>query len=148
MRSNFKSIERTRVIEAPPGRLWNRLQDLRRWGEWDPQVRAGWALSKGPWQPGWRGKLVTRWRIAGTVTIEKVEIGRHLIWHAEFPGGIESRLEHQLEIEGAATRLTFRAEFSGILAAIFRPLIVRRIGRVFERALENLARLERPRPTF
>lgn len=148
MSRNHKRVERTRVIEAPPGRLWNRLQDLRRWGEWDPQIRAGWALSDGPWRPDWRGKLVTRWRIAGTVTIEELEQGRHLVWHAEFPGGLESRLEHCLESEGAATRLTFSAEFSGLLAAIFRPLIARRIGRVFERALENLARLERPKPTF
>ncbi|MEQ8768239.1 MAG: SRPBCC family protein [Planctomycetota bacterium] len=144
----IRPIERTRLIEAPPQRLWNRLQDLRRWGEWDPQIRAGWALSEGPWRPGWRGKLVTRWRIAGTVTIEDIDVGKHLVWHAEFPAGVESRLEHRLQSEGQFTRLTFRAEFTGLLATLFGPFLRRRISRVFDRALENLARLEKPRPTF
>ncbi|MGI8331564.1 SRPBCC family protein [Actinomadura scrupuli] len=104
------------VVDAPVGRVWTLLSDLRNWPSWRSDARI---LELGETKPD----APFRWKIRGSVirsTFAVVEPERELSWTGTAMGGVKAI--DRLLLSGTAegrTRVTIEESMSGPLLTLF-----------------------------
>ena len=117
------SLERTVLIAAPSGLVWDVVADVERWPEWTPSVRSldleGEALGpESRARIGLRGSLVaTAWRVTEFVP------PRSFTWESAIVPGVTAVATHVVVPAADATQVTLGVEYRGPLAAIVGALL-------------------------
>lgn len=149
------SVERTRVLRAPPERVQESLEDLRTWSEWTP-----WSTARdgtlqvtfdGPprgagARMSWEGQLLG----FGSLTLVKADPAAGVEYELRFRGVDEpSHGSIALASDAAGTRVTWRdgGELGwNPLMRLFAPLFEAKLAQDFDDGLARLARIaEAPR---
>ena len=93
------------VIDAPPEKVWDTLQDLRRMGDWSPELlkmvplkRGG--LRAGQWYLGVNRRKAVIWPSRNVVAV--LDPGSSLAWDTKTSG---ARWIYDLAPEGTGTRV-------------------------------------------
>ncbi|MDL5154438.1 SRPBCC family protein [Actinomycetospora termitidis] len=128
----------TRDIAAPLAEVWAVVEDVERWPEWTPTLRAATLLDPGPLRPGTRVRLDQPRLPTITWTVERVDEGRGFSWVS---GGrlALSRGDHRLTATDSGTRVDLTFEQHGI-AAVFGALTASMTRRYVETEAESLRR--------
>jgi hypothetical protein len=138
-------ISATRDVELPPGRLWATWADLESWPRWSPLHEAarwtgtpGWVAGATFEQTLQLGFPVGRGVYA--VTVRAAEPG-HLVswWEAE--GSVRSCHIWLFDaLSPERTRVTDTEVFEGLATGLLKPVLRPRWQRLFERAIDGVAR--------
>jgi len=115
------------VIDASPEKVWDTLGDLRRMGEWSPELlkmvplkRGG--LRAGQWYLGVNRRKAVIWPSRNVVAI--LDPGTRLAWDTKTSG---ARWIYELEPEGSGTRVVHRRPVPKrltVLSRAFAPLFL------------------------
>lgn len=139
------TLEDTIHIAALPDVVWAVTEDIERWPEWTPTVTAARRLDDGPFGIGSRARIKqpaqpeTDWTVTEYVHGERFtwESGRH---------GLRMAGSHRIWRDESGTFNTLRLEASGVVAALFWPLLRVAIRRALEAENRGLkARCEQRR---
>ena len=120
------SIEETRVVKAPPERVWTLWTDVAGWSQWDGEVE--WSQLEGEFAVGSQGRLKPKGGPATRFVLTEVEPHRGFADRARLP---LASLEfiHRVEPHAEGARVTHRIEIRGPLSGLFSRLM----GRSFQR---------------
>ena len=147
------NVQRSIVIDAPPGKVYDLVSDPRTWTQWsvwnqrDPAMEVSYAGP--PFGQGAKWSWVSKSEGSGTMEFVKVDPNRRIDYTLYFPDfGMKSGGEWQFEPQGAGTKVTWTSR--GDVGA--NPLkhylawgMDRMVGPDFEGGLANLKKLaEKP----
>jgi hypothetical protein len=125
-----RTIEVTRLLPAPPERVWPLLEEVTTWTSWGPYERAE-LESPGSPQPNGVGS-VRRFQVAGRTTRERVTI-------SDAPTTFGYELLDGIPVRDYSARVSLRREPLGTLvtwSSQFRPSIPG-TGAVIQRRLQG-----------
>lgn len=142
-------VSRSAMIDAPPGKVFGEINDLRRWEAWAPWPRfdpdAAWGYS-GP-QAGagavqvWSGKKIGEGRVTIVESVPNERIDMKLDLRKPLAQINDVRFSLEPEDGGARTKVTWTMTGRAKLFAKAMNLVVNRekmLGGHFEQGLANL----------
>ena len=124
----------TALVEAPLGRVWQILSDLRNWPNWNNGVSK--IRMDGPVEPG----TTFVWKAGGSKIVsrlEQVEPPHRMAWTGKVLG-IRAVHVWELAAEAGGTRVRTEESFEGPLASLFPGFASKTIGRALARAISSL----------
>jgi uncharacterized protein YndB with AHSA1/START domain len=148
-RPDTLAVERSAVINAPPGEIYAQLHDFRRWAAWSPWERLDPAMQRTHSGPSSGVGAIYEWKGNSDVGQGRMEIidatpPQRLVIDLRFMEPYEARNTTTFTATphaGAATMVTWRMEGSRPYFAKLMGLFVnmeQMIGTDFERGLTNL----------
>lgn len=138
------TLEDTIHIEAPTEVVWAVTEDIERWPEWTPTVTAARRLDDGPFGIGSRVRIKQPAQPESEWTVTEYVRGERFTWQSR-RRGLRMAASHRIWKDESGTFNTLRIEASGIVTALFWPVLrvaVRRALVAENRGLK--ARCEHP----
>jgi uncharacterized membrane protein len=121
--------ERTTVVGAEPGRVWEMLTDVERWPARIKVYQSVERLDDGPLQVGARTKVKQDKLAAGVWEVTELVPGESFVWTSAQPG-VRLVGQHSVSAEpGGGARLTLAFEQSGPLSWLVTLLLGRLVRR-------------------
>jgi len=137
-------LERTREIQAPAGKIWDQLLEVKRWPEWKSFIPA---TSGREVIAGLGDRFQMRIRVKGPfafpvpVRVCEFDPPRRLAWTGGIPGTVISVHRFLLEDRGEKTLVTSREEFTGALVGLMLRLVTPQdLGKLHDQWLLALQR--------
>jgi uncharacterized protein YndB with AHSA1/START domain len=148
MRPNAFQVQRSVIIQAPPGKVYSLIDDFHEWPKWAPQDRDDSSMrrtysgaDRGVGAASqWQGKGSTgegQMRITESVPLTRVVVQTDFIK----PFAAHNVNEFALEKEGDSTRVTWTMRGTNLYLMKLMSLFTnmeRLMGKHFEAGLENL----------
>ena len=137
-------LERTREIQAPAGKIWDQLLDVKSWPEWKPFIPAtsGREVIRALGDR-FQMKIRVKGPFAFPVPVRVCEFDppRRVAWTGGIPGTVISVHSFILEDRGASTRVTSREEFTGALVGLMLQMVTPQdLEKLHEQWLEAIQR--------
>jgi uncharacterized protein YndB with AHSA1/START domain len=142
-------VQRSVVIQAPPGKVYDLVSDPRTWAKWsvwnqrDPNMHV--TYSGPPFGQGAKWAWVSASEGSGSMEFVKVDPNRRIDYTLSFPEfGMKSAGEWQFEPQGTGTKVTWsnRGDVgANPLKHYLSWMMDRMVGPDFEAGLANLKKL-------
>lgn len=112
------NTERTFTINAPPDVVWGVMSDVEGWPRWTATAESAKRLEEGPLRVGASAKMkIVGAGAAGVWTVTSVDEGREFVWENR-AGGVLSVAGHEIEPDGAGSKVRLWIEQSGLMATL------------------------------
>ena len=153
---NTFRVERSALIQAPPQRIFEQINDFQRWRAWSPYEKLDPAMTRQIDGAAQGVGATYRWdgndkAGAGRMEIVQATPGSNVTIQLDFSRPMEAHniAEFTLVPEGDATRVTWSMHgpqpyLGKLFGLVFN--LDRMIGKDFEEGLQNLKRLTEVRP--
>ena len=125
------------ILDIDRDRLFQALADLKRWPEWDDDIKA--VEHEGAPSAGTRFTLQLKDGSAVTLTVEAIEPPAIFVDQAKLPLARMLSRHELLPAEGGGTRLRHVITLSGPLAWLWDRLVARKIVEGLPRQTERMA---------
>lgn len=125
-----RTIEVTRLLDAPPERIWSLLEDVTTWASWGPYERAELESAGSP-DPNGVG-AIRRFQVAGRTT-------RELVTLSDAPTTFGYELLDGIPVRGYSAKVSLLRQPAGTLvtwSSRFRPSIPA-TGALIQRRLQT-----------
>lgn len=149
-------VERSVLIQAPPQRIFEQLNDFHRWRAWSPYEKLDPAMTREIDGAAQGVGATYRWdgnskAGAGRMEIVQADPGSHVRIQLDFTRPMEAHnvAEFSIAPEGDASRVTWSMQgqqpyLGKLFGLVFN--MDRMIGKDFEEGLQNLKRVAETRP--
>jgi len=125
------------ILDIDRDRLFQALADLKRWPEWDDDIKA--VEHEGAPEAGTRFTLHLKDGAAVTLTVEAIEPPAIFVDQAKLPLARMLSRHELLPAEGGGTRLRHVITLSGPLSWLWDRLVARKIVEGLPRQTERMA---------
>ncbi|HVV68756.1 MAG TPA: SRPBCC family protein [Gammaproteobacteria bacterium] len=129
-------LEHSVSINATKEEIWKVLIDVNQWKQWDKDVKS--AQLHGSFAAGTKGTLVSMDDKISTFFITHIQEPDYYSNYYQYPFFSKLNFTHQIEELASTCRVTFLANFSGLLGKYFFLKQKKAILSVMKQAMANL----------
>jgi hypothetical protein len=135
-------VEHRITVAASPESIFRIYEDVQNWPTWDPDTQR--AFIDGPFQAGSAGRLTPSKGNTVPMLLTKVAPARCFTVESKIPL-FRMVFEHKLISVAGATEVLHRVTFSGLLAIMLGPMLIKRLNAGLPVTLRKLKALAEAR---
>jgi uncharacterized membrane protein len=111
-------------ISAPAEAIWSAWMDVERWPEWAPPMKKVELVTPGPLQVGSRVRIEAEGAPAALWEVTDLRPHEFFEW-ATSVRGVKVSAGHGIEVGKEKCTVTLSIEYGGLMATLFRPMLMR-----------------------